>query len=161
MKTADGYINVTAIRERHYQDMMHVLGFPELATDERFDSREKRIAREGELMPIVRQAFTQKTTAEWRETLTEAGMMNAPVSDYGHYLANEHVRAVESLGWLEHQGIGTLPLANIPGLASMDDHDGLSECPHIGQHTQAILDSAGYPSTEIAALVKQGVIRGG
>ncbi|MCH9673464.1 MAG: CoA transferase, partial [Gammaproteobacteria bacterium] len=152
MQTADGFINVTAMREQHYIDLMRVLGKPELATDERFDTREKRIERELELMPVVREAFKHKTTAEWAVALTEAGVMNAPVSTYREYLDDEHVKAVDGLAWLNHQGVGNMPLANIPGLDVMNDGDGLSECPHVGQHTAEILKGAGYSDADIEAL---------
>ncbi|MEM7255335.1 MAG: CoA transferase [Pseudomonadota bacterium] len=154
MKTADGYINVTAMREQHYRDMMAVLGRPELADDERFNTREKRIERETELMPIVREAFTHKTTAEWAEALTESGVMNAPVSTYKEFLTDEHVAAVNGLSWIEHAGTGEMPLANIPGLDRMETNDGLSACPHVGEHTEAILSEFGYGERDIAKYIE-------
>src|SRR3546814_3217215 len=54
MKTKEGYLNVTAMRENHYTGLCKVLGREDLAADPRYGSREKRIAAEKELMPIVR-----------------------------------------------------------------------------------------------------------
>ena len=93
MQTADGYINITAMRERHYVSLCKVLGREDLADDPRYNAREKRIEREAELMPVIREAFLKRTTAEWAEALTEEGVMNAPVSTYSHFLEDEHVKA--------------------------------------------------------------------
>lgn len=158
MKTADGYINVTAMREHHYVSLCKVLGKPEWATDPRFDSREKRIDQEKVLMPMVKAEFLKKTTEEWAEALTEAGVMNAPVSTYDDYMADEHVKAVDSISWIQHQGMsGDLPMCNIPGFRDIEGGNDLDEAPSVGQHTDEILAKWGLSEAEIADLVAEGV----
>ena len=159
MQTADGHINVTAMRERHYVSLCKVLGRDDLAHDERYNAREKRIEREAELMPVIRAEFLKRTTAEWAEALTEAGVMNAPVSTYDHYLADEHVKAVGSVSWMDHPGMpGALPLANIPGLAKIGAGGALDRAPHIGEHTRDILLGEGWSPAEVDDLVAAGVL---
>lgn len=153
MKTADSYINITAMRERHYVSLCQVLGREDLIDDPRFNTRDKRIEREAELMPMIRAEFLKKTTAEWCKLLTEAEVMNSAISDYGDYLNNEQVKAVNSVAWVEHQGIGELPMVNIPGLPAIEGADQMTECAHIGQHTSEILAEAGFGADEIAALL--------
>ena len=153
MKTADGYINVTAMREHHYHSLCKVLGRDDLAKDPRYDSREKRIEREKELMPIIRAEFLKRTTDEWARELTEVGVMNAKVNTYDDFMQDEHVKAVNSLAWVEHQDMGRLPMANIPGLAPIAEGSPLAECPHTGQHTVEILKAAGFDDAEIGRLL--------
>lgn len=150
MKTKDGYINITAMREHHYVSLCKVLGRDELATDPRYDTRDKRIEREKELMPIIREEFLKKTTDEWAKELTEAGVMNAKVSTYDDFMADEHVKAVEALRWVEHQGLGSVPMLNIPGLPKIPGPGGLAECPHVGQHSLEILKAAGYSEHDVS-----------
>lgn len=158
MKTADGYINVTAMREHHYIGLCKVLGKEEWATDPRFDSREKRIDQEKVLMPMVRAEFLKKTTQEWADALTDAGVMNAAVSTYDDYMADEHVKAVNSISWIAHQGMqGDLPVSNIPGFRKVVGGDDLDEAPSVGQHTDEILAKWGLSESEIADLVSSGV----
>lgn len=154
METADGYINITAMRDRHYVSLCQVIGREDLIDDERFNNRDKRVAREAELMPMIREAFKHKTTDEWANLLTEAGVMNSPVSTYDNYMADEHVKHVGSIAMVDHQDMSKLPLANIPGLPPIASGDGLSECPHIGQQTSEILRSAGFSDAEIAGLIE-------
>jgi len=153
MKTADSYINITAMRDRHYVSLCKVLNLEELINDPRFNTREKRIKNESRLMPYIRTKFLNKTTAEWCKILTEEGVMNSAISTYDTYLNDEHVRSVDSIAWLEEQEMGLLPLANIPGLPKINGPDALTTCAHIGQHTSAILTEAGYNKDEIAALL--------
>ena len=158
MKTKDGYLNVTAMREHHYTGLCKVLGRDDLAKDPRYDSREKRIAREKELMPIVRAEFLKRTTEEWAKDLTEAGVMNAKVNTYDDFMKDEHVAAVGALPWVEHQGMGSLPMANIPGIEPFATGSAMSECPHVGQQTRDILARAGYTEAEIADLAAKKAI---
>ncbi|MEQ9124576.1 MAG: CaiB/BaiF CoA-transferase family protein, partial [Alphaproteobacteria bacterium] len=158
MKTSNGYINVTAMREHHYVGLCKVLGKDEWATDPRFDSREKRIDQEKVLMPMVRAEFLKKTTEEWAAALTEAGVMNAPVSTYDDFMADEHVKAVNSISWIGHQGMdGDLPICNIPGFRRIEGGGDLDEAPSIGQHTDEILAKWGLSDNEIGELVAGGV----
>lgn len=158
MKTKDGYLNVTAMREHHYTALCKVLGREDLATDPRYDSREKRIAAEKELMPIVRAEFLKRTTAEWAKELTEAGVMNAKVNTYDDFMKDEHVAAVGALPWVDHQSMGTLPMANIPGVQPFAAGSYLAESPHVGQQTHQIMAQAGYSESEIAELIAKKAI---
>ncbi len=167
MKTRDGYINITAMRERHYRSLMEVLGMPELATDPRFDTREKRIKREEALMPVIRRAFLERTTAEWARLLTDAGVMNAPVHTYGDFMGDPHVQAVGALAWLEQPGVGSIPVARTPatdtpveapgglGVGSPPEHP----APGVGEHSRDILTEAGFDEAEIGELARTGAVR--
>ena len=158
MKTADSYINITAMRDRHYVSLCEVLGLENLIDDPRFNTRDKRVAREAELMPMIRAEFVKRTTAEWCELLTAAEVMNSAISTYDDYLKDEHVNAVNGVAWVEHQEVGRIPMVNIPGLPAIDGADELTECAHIGQHTRTILSEAGYGADEIATLLASNAI---
>ena len=159
MRTSNGHINITAMREYHYVSLMEALGMPELATDARYDTRDKRIEREAELMPVIREAFLARTTEEWAEILTAAGVMNSPVSTYEHFMANGHVSAVEGLAWVEHAGVGNMPMSNVPGLDKIDPANASQvHSPVIGQHTDEILREHGLSENDIGGLLGKGAI---
>jgi crotonobetainyl-CoA:carnitine CoA-transferase CaiB-like acyl-CoA transferase len=153
MKTKDGYLNVTAMREHHYVSLCKVLGRNDLAADPRYNTREKRIEREKELMPIVRAEFLKRTTDEWAKELTEAGVMNAKVNTYQDFMDDAHVKAVNGLVWIDHQGLGKMPMANIPGLPPIAEGTPMAECPHTGQHTVEVLKRNGFSEAEINRLL--------
>ena len=156
MRTADGFINITAMREHHYKALCDVIGKPELATDPRYDERDKRIEREKELMPIIRDAFLHKTTAEWASALTEAGVMNAPVQNHGEYMNSEHTKAVDALAWVDHAQTGTIPMPHIPGIPRIEGEGPMTRAPELGQHTGELLAEWDYSESDIAALAECG-----
>jgi len=159
MRTADGFINITAMRDRHYVSLCQVLGWEDLIDDPRFNNRDKRVEREAELMPMIRAEFVKKTTAEWAALLTEAGVMNAPVATYQDFLDDPHVKAVHGYAMVAHQSVGTLPLVNVPGLPPVDSGEGINEAPRIGQQTRQILQEAGFAEAEIDALIANQAVR--
>ncbi len=159
MKTADSHINVTAMRDFHYVALCKVIGRAEMAVDPKYDTRNKRLKHEKEIMALVRTEFLKKPTAEWAELLTEAGVMNAPVSSYGDFLADAQVKHVDAVAWIDHESIGSLPLANIPGLPKINGADPMTHCPHIGEQGEAILQEAGLSADRIAALAESQAIK--
>ncbi|MCY3755279.1 MAG: CoA transferase, partial [Alphaproteobacteria bacterium] len=100
-----------------------------------------------------------RRTAEGVGALTGEGVMNAPVSTYSHLLEDGHVKAVESVAWMEHPGMpGALPVTNIPGLAKIGSGGALDLAPHIGEHSREILLREGWTPVEVEELVAAGAV---
>ncbi len=158
MKTADGYLNVTAMRDYHYESLCDILGLPELKTDPRFDAREKRIDNQDELMPLIRAEFEKKPTAHWVAQLTEADVMNAEVQTYGDFMADEHTKVFDAIAYIDHAGAGKMPMPNIPGLPKIDGPSAMTHAPHLGEHSDVILAEWGYSDDAIADLIAKKVV---
>ena len=158
MKTADGYLNVTAMRDYHYESLCDILGLPELKTDPRFNSREKRIENQDELMPLIRAEFEKQPTAHWTAQLTDADVMNAAVQTYGDFMENAHTKAFGAIAYVEHSGVGTIPMPNIPGLPKIEGSSSMTHAPHLGEHSAVILREWGYDDDTIARLVENKAI---
>lgn len=159
MQTTDGFINITAMREAHYRSMCDVMGKPEWKDDPRFCSREKRLENEHILMPMIREIYATRSTAEWAADMTAAGLMNAPVQNYGDFMEHDHTRAVEAIAYLEHDRTGLVPMPHIPGQPRIEGADALTHSPSIGEHSDEILGEWGYSDDEIAALKSGGAVR--
>ena len=158
MKTADGYLNVTAMRDHHYESLCDILGLPELKTDPRFNAREKRIDNQDELMPLIRAEFEKQPTAHWVAQLTEADVMNAEVQTYGDFMADEHTKVFEAIAYIDHAGAGTMPMPNIPGLPKIDGPSAMTHAPHLGEHSAEILAEWGYNDDAIADLIAKKAV---
>jgi crotonobetainyl-CoA:carnitine CoA-transferase CaiB-like acyl-CoA transferase len=159
MQTTDGFINISAMREAHFQSMCDVMDKPEWKDDPRFNSREKRLENEDVLMPMIREIFVHKSTREWAEALTAEGVMNAAVHNYGDLMSHPHTRAVEAIAYPEHPDTGILPMPHIPGQPRIDGADQFTKSPGLGEHSDAILSEWGYSETEIAGMKATGAIR--
>ena len=159
MPTADGYLSISAMRDSHYAALCRVLGRAELATHPRFDSRDKRRANKEELMALLRDEFRKRKTADWERELTEAGVMNSRVNAYQDFLADGHVKEAGTFGYADHGALGLAPVANIPGADLFAGDRERAWCPHVGEHSRAVLTAHGYGEDEIASLEAAGVIR--
>lgn len=161
MRTADGYLNITAMREQHFVALCDVIGRPELATDPIYQGRELRIKNEASLLVILRTEFAKQPTAYWTEKLTAAGVMNAPVQTYGDFLDHPQTRTMNAVEYVDHPGVGTIAIAQIPGTPSISSQPiGRSRSPLVGEHTAAILDEIGYAEADILGMQAEGSIAG-
>ena len=110
-------------------------------------------------MPMIREVFATRSTKDWADSLTAAGVMNAPVQNYGDVMEAEHVNAVDALEYLEHTETGTIPLPHIPGQPRLNGADALTHAPSIGEHSDEILGEWGYSDAEIAAMKANGAVK--
>ncbi len=157
MKTANGYMNVTAMRDHHYEALCDILGLPELKTDLRFNSREIRIKNEKELMALIRAEFVKQPSEHWAKLLTDAGVMNSIVQDHGDFMNHEHTKAVEAVAYVEHDGAGIVPMPHIPGLPRIEGPSPMTHAPHVGEHSVEILKEWGYGDDAIADMLAKKV----
>jgi crotonobetainyl-CoA:carnitine CoA-transferase CaiB-like acyl-CoA transferase len=157
-KTADGYIVVSSMRQHHFKALCQVLGRPEYADDPRFATHETRIANAATINHALGSAFPSKTTAEWLKLLHEGGVFAERVNNYDDYMANEQVKAMGAVDWMEEDGVGKLPIANIPGLPPAREDDRARHAPHIGENGREVLTSLGYSNAQIAALIDAKVV---
>jgi crotonobetainyl-CoA:carnitine CoA-transferase CaiB-like acyl-CoA transferase len=54
---------------------------------------------------------------------------------------------------VEQDGVGRVPLANVPGTPPIGGRGFLDQSPHVGQHTVEILLERGFSRARIDALV--------
>ena len=154
LRTSDGYLNVTAMREQHFAALCDVIGRAELAIDPAYQGRELRIRNEAALLTILRAEFAKQSTAYWAEKLTAAGVMNAPVQTYGDFLDHRQTKAARAVDYVDHPGVGTIAIAQLPGTPPVANQDiGRSRAPLIGEHTSEILANLGFDKDDIDAML--------
>jgi crotonobetainyl-CoA:carnitine CoA-transferase CaiB-like acyl-CoA transferase len=158
-ETADGYINVTSMRDHHYDALCKVIDREDLIADPRYDSRPKRLENEASLMAELRREFLRKPAREWAQLLTAAGVMNGIVSNYRDFLEAEHVREVGVVDWTDHPDVGRVPVLRIPGVPGKPSEDpARAHAPHVGEQTRPILEAQGVGNGEIERLAAAGAI---
>lgn len=127
-----------------------VLGRPDLARDERYDSNHKRNARRAEVSALVEQAFAGLTAGQLVSRLDKAGIANARVNTPEEVWEHPQLKARER--WRE---MGS-PRGALPTLLPPATHDGfearIGAVPEVGEHTGPILAELGYAEADIDAL---------
>jgi crotonobetainyl-CoA:carnitine CoA-transferase CaiB-like acyl-CoA transferase len=157
--TRDGELMVAGGNDRLFALLCEVLELPGLVSDERFRTNPDRVLNREALVAIVSERLRERTTAEWHERLTAAGVPAAPVADVADVATSEQTRA---LGILQHVEHPTIPELRLPALPLSFDRERATHAsppPLVGEHTAEILEEVGYSSAEIAALARDGVIR--
>src|SRR6266516_1737505 len=71
-RTSDGYVVVSCGNDRLYQELCHLLGREDLATDPRFATNPQRVRNRKELVPVLQEEFLQRRTDEWLPELRAA-----------------------------------------------------------------------------------------
>lgn len=159
MPTADGYINISAMRDAHYEALCQVIGRQDLASNPKYSTRDGRREHKDELMALLHDAFARHPTAYLEKELTAAGVMNARINTFGDLLADTHVKEIATFDYVEHGPLGRAPAANIPGAPAFTTDAEAPRCPAVGEHTHELLAALGYDREAIARLERDGVVK--
>jgi crotonobetainyl-CoA:carnitine CoA-transferase CaiB-like acyl-CoA transferase len=155
--TRDGWIVVFCNKDKFWRDLMDALGAPELADDARFRSFADRFANRETLLPLLRERFVTRTTAEWLARL-RGRVPCAPVNNVRQALADPQVLARDMIVEVEHPDFGPLREVRSP-VRTEGEIRRPRRAPRLGEHTDLILrEVLGYSDTTIARLRNGGVI---
>ena len=75
----DGYLILAIGNDTTWDRFCRLVGRPELAGDERFDTNPHRTENHSELEPILNELVSERTTAEWMDLLVTAGIPFGPM----------------------------------------------------------------------------------
>jgi crotonobetainyl-CoA:carnitine CoA-transferase CaiB-like acyl-CoA transferase len=78
-RAGDGELMIGAGNDAQFARLAAALGAPELASDARFRTNELRVANRTELRRALETRLSERTRAEWSETLLAAGVPAGPV----------------------------------------------------------------------------------
>ncbi len=97
-KAADGYFVLAAGNQRLWQIVCEQLEQPNLFSDERFCSTEKRAANQDQLQQILENLFATNRADYWIGRFRSAGVPVAPINRYGEALQDAQV---VDQGWVQ------------------------------------------------------------
>ncbi len=143
-ESADGFVNINARRDKHFEAFCIVLDRRDLAGDPRFSTYAARLENEAELLALLRPLVKRRKTAEWVKALGDADVLGGPVNDFGRYFQEPQVLANESVAWQEHDVVGQVPMHVVPGVETAPEGSFLATAPRTGAHSRAILRELGY-----------------
>ncbi len=156
--TADGYVNLGAPGGRLLRSLCDVLGLPGLPSDPRFDSAGKRSANRAELNALIAGRLRTRGTADWVETLNEAGVPCGPVYRMDEVFADPQVQHLAMTESVEHPALGPLEILRNAVRMSGAPATVRAPSPDAGAHTDEVLAGLGYTAAEIDRLRGQGAI---
>ena len=155
--TKDGWLVIMCAKEKFFQNLVRVLGVPELAEDARFCSFADRLENRDILVPILKDLFRKKTTADWL-VLLKGKVPCAPVNTVEQAFADPQVAEDNMILALPHPEFGAVRVVASPievGGGSVEPRRG----PSLGEHNESILSEyLGYSMPEIEKLRSDGTI---
>ncbi|MGH8926033.1 MAG: CaiB/BaiF CoA transferase family protein [Acidimicrobiia bacterium] len=154
--TADGYLNLAVVSDRHFADTCRALGLDHLNSDPRFTTNELRVRHRGELSQILVEVLANEPTGHWLKVLEAVGVPVGRILEMEAVFADEQVIFNEMVTEVSHPRIGTFRTQGSP--LRVNDRPARSAMPPpvLGQHTVVILGDLGISDAEIAELVAAG-----
>lgn len=153
------FVTVPPRWQNGWQVFCNSLGHPELVSDPRFDTREKRMQHAGELTGIIDGIFAARTRDEWRRVLSAFDYPFAPVNRQTDL---EHDRQIVENDYVvdfDHPRMGKVKIPGFPFHFSASSPRTRAAAPGVGEHTEEVLMRVGgYSAAEVARLKRDGVI---
>lgn len=137
LATADGQLVVVAANNAQFAKLAGALGLPELVDDPRFAATEDRNRHREQLRPLLLEALAQRTSQEWFEVLTAAGVACGPINtiDGGVALAEQlGLEPVVHVG----QGEAAVPVVRNPIRLSRTPATYRTPPPPLGADDEAV-----------------------
>jgi crotonobetainyl-CoA:carnitine CoA-transferase CaiB-like acyl-CoA transferase len=129
--------------------------------DNRFSTPALRDQNANERLRLIQEALLERPAAEWLKILDDAGVPCAPVLTRKQMITHPQVEASGTVIEYDHPNAGRLrqarPAARFEGTPVSIRHG----APVLGEHTHDILSEIGYSTTEIEAMVEDGVLTAG
>jgi len=152
----DGEFVLAVGNDAQWRRCCDVVGLPH---EERFATNRDRVARHGELKPLLDERLRTETRAHWIERLTAAGVPCGAVRDMREVFEDPQLAAREMAVEIDHATIGPLRVLGTPFKLSNTPASVRTAPPTLGQHTEAVLmHDLGLSAGHVAALRGKGVI---
>ena len=157
-RCADGHITIGAANDRNFVKVARVLGHHEWLTDERFSGNHQRIAHRDELARLIEVETIRQPVDFWIREFEQAGVPCGPILDYEHALTTPQAIAREMTVDVDHPTLGALRTLGTPLKMSLTPLNPKRRAPLLGEHTDEVLNAAGYSNDEIEQLRGSGAI---
>lgn len=113
-RTRDGHVVVSCGNDRLYLSLCRLLGREDLASDPRFSTNPQRVRNRAGLVPILQEAFLQRSTDEWLPELRAAGIPCGPINTVSQSFNDPHIQARGYVWECDHPTAGNIKLAGSP-----------------------------------------------
>jgi crotonobetainyl-CoA:carnitine CoA-transferase CaiB-like acyl-CoA transferase len=157
-ETKDGYISVATMANKQWEALCTATGNLQWLEDERFKTPSLRDRHADERLQLVQSALIERTTAEWLETLEEAGVPCAPVLTRMETIRHPQVEASGIIIETEHPHAGSLRQARPAARFEGTPTEIRLGAPLLGEHTDEILTELGATAADIETMRDEGVI---
>lgn len=148
-----------SVPEKFWSALLKAAERMDLASDDRFKTRENRRQHYAELERELAKTFATRDRSEWLKRLEEHDVPAGPLYNMAEVVADPQVRHLGLVEQLEHPKAGKLrfvgPSVSYHGLSKRE----VKPPPLLGEHTAAILAELGYSQVAIEELATSGIVK--
>lgn len=157
--TADGHVLLGSPNDKLFHVLADALGRPEWTRDPRFVTNDARIANRDELIPMIAEMTSTRSTAHWVDTLSKTGAPVAPINRMDAVFKDPQVQHIDQVSEVEHPLFGRMPVVTSALRLSATPPVVGNAAPRLGEHTSVVLGrDLGLDQDEIDALIASGVV---
>jgi formyl-CoA transferase len=157
-KTKDGYLCIAADQQHHWRICCELAGLDAIVDDPRFATNAERLVNRDALQAAMEAALAHKTSVEWNDILSAAGVPCGPVYGYDQVFDDPHVQHRQMAVEVEHPKAGRMTITNTPLKLSKTPGRVRLPAPVLSQHTDEILSRLGFDDATVAQYHDEGVV---
>ena len=137
---ADGQIAIAASNDQVLGRLLAEIGLPDLLSDPRFGSNDKRFARREELHGLLDAALASDTRENWIVRLNRAGVPTGKIQTLKEVFADPQIQAQDMAIDVPHgEDRGTVRMLGFPVKLSRTPCAARLPAPRLGEHTEEVL----------------------
>lgn len=155
-KTSDGYMNLAVTGNNIWAKFCNVMDRPDWSENPHYATAPARSEHRDALGAEIDAITSQRTTADWIDLFTTAGVPAGEINDIGQVFANPQVRHLGLAQKYTSQERGETELVGQPILMSRTPSHIAAPPPKAGQHSEDLLTEIGLSKEEIAAMKASG-----
>ena len=156
--TKDGAVNIAVAGDGTWQRLCSALERPDWAADEGLANNGKRRERRDQLNADIADIIATRTSAEWVEVLTEAGVPCGPIYKIDEMFDDPQVQHLGVSQPLTTEPYGETRAMAQPFQLSRTPSALTGSPPGRGAHTEELLEELGIDATAYAALQEKSVV---
>ncbi|RHP31475.1 CaiB/BaiF CoA transferase family protein [Lachnotalea sp. AF33-28] len=146
--------------EKHYADLMRMLGREDLVEDERFKSRTAAQENREEFIRMLDAEFARYTRDEVLDILKRADIAHSTINHVADNLCDPQAKANDYLKIMHMRDGVDVYVPSTPVRFGTSDMEEAGMGPLLGEDTLSVLTAAGYTAEELNHLAKENVIVG-
>jgi crotonobetainyl-CoA:carnitine CoA-transferase CaiB-like acyl-CoA transferase len=157
--TLDGHIILAIGNDGQFARFCDVAGLDGCVSDDRFRTNRGRIVNRDALIPAIRAAIAQRSTADWLAALEAVDVPAGPINPIDKVFDDPQVKARQVHRVLHQGAAGPLPVVANPIRMTGHDATAAKAPPLLGEDTLSVLqDVLGLDAHEIAQLQDRKVV---
>ena len=157
-KTKDKWITIGASNQNTWLKLIKAINREDLQENEKFSSNLKRKQNLNELVEILTNELSKKSSSEWLKIFDENGFPCGPINSITEMFKDPQTIVREMIIEVENNKAGKSKAIGMPIKFSKSKTEKSKGAPNLGEHTKEVMMSFDYSEEEIKDFFKRKVI---